>query len=29
MKMLLEMTWAFPKFDGIVLVMHEKLAKIR
>jgi len=24
-----EMAWAFPKFDGIVLVMHEEFVKIR
>jgi len=29
MKIPLEMTWTFPKFDGIVLVMHEELVKIR
>jgi len=23
------MAWAFPKFNGIVLVMYEELAKIR
>jgi len=24
-----EIAWAFPKFDGIILVMCEEFAKIR